>query len=39
VHRKGDIDRREFHYNPGDQEVMDITAKTVQRWQKNTQAH
>ena len=33
VHRKGDIDRREFHYNPGDQEVMDITAKTVQRWQ------
>ena len=31
VHRKGDIDRREFHFNPGDQEVLDITAKTIQR--------
>lgn len=33
VSRKGDIDRREFHYNPGDQEVMDVTVKFIQRWQ------
>lgn len=31
VHRKDDIDPREFEYNPGNQEVRDLTATYVQR--------
>jgi hypothetical protein len=31
VFRKDDIDRREFQYNPGEQEVRDLTAEFAQR--------
>ena len=31
VYRKGDIDPREFDYNPGDQEVADLTPGYLQR--------
>ena len=31
VHRKGDIQASEFDYNPGDQEVQDLTAAYLER--------
>jgi hypothetical protein len=35
VHRKGDIDEREFQYSPADQQVQDLTRAYLQRFDQH----